>query len=91
MDATRVTYRTGESASKLRTVIVTGGRRSVVLLPSGRLDILQAKALHGMACAHRFWADELGLDPESDDFVVPLTQVVDMQPITNIKPSRRAH
>jgi hypothetical protein len=90
MTATAITYRTGDAASKLRTVVVRDARRSVVLLPSGRLEIIQANLLHGQACAHQFWAEQLGLDPESDDFVVPAEQVVQMSAM-NVKPSRRKH
>jgi hypothetical protein len=72
--AQAITYRTGECASKLRTVIVDDVRRSTVLLPAGRMDVMVAKLLHGTTCAHEFWAEELGL--EGDDFAVPAGQVV---------------
>jgi hypothetical protein len=73
--ATAITYQSGPKARDLRTVIVEDVRRSVVLLPTGRLDIVQAKLLHGTACRHEFWAEVLGTDPSSDDFVVEATQV----------------
>lgn len=89
MVATAITYRTGRAAVELRTVIVTDARPVVVLLPSGRLTIMQGKLLHGQACAHKFW--EGVLDLEGDDFAVPAEQVVRERTIANIKTSRRAH
>lgn len=80
MTTTAVTYRTGESARALRTVIVDDVRTTVVLVPSGRLEVLVAKLLHGTACAHSYWDAELGTS--GDDFVVPVAQVVAQRPIT---------
>ena len=69
MEATAITYRSGPRKSVLRTVLVSDVRQSVVLLPTGTFDLLIAKLLHGSQCAHSFWAEELGLDPESDEFI----------------------
>ena len=74
--AEAITYRTGATAGALRTVIVEDVARAVVLLPSGSLDVVTAKLLHGTACRCGFWADELGTDPDSDDFIVPAAQIV---------------
>ena len=81
MSPVALTYRTGESRSKLRTVIVVYARQSTVLLPTGRLSIIQAKLLHGTTCAHDWWAEILGTDPSSDDFAVPSSQVVQTREI----------
>jgi hypothetical protein len=82
MSAMAITYRTGTEASALRTVIVEDARTSVIFLPTGSLNVVQAKLQHGTTCAHSFWADELGLDPDSDDFIVPADQVVQQRPIS---------
>lgn len=74
--ATALTYRSGPKARDLRTVIVEDVRKSVVLLPAGRLDIVTAKLLHGTACRCTWWAEQLGTDPDSDDFVVEASQIV---------------
>lgn len=76
MATTAITYRTGTSARALRTVVVEDVRRSVVLLPTGQLDVIQAKLLHGSSCRHAWWSEVLGTDPASDDFVVAADQVV---------------
>jgi hypothetical protein len=77
VEATAITYRTGESRSKLRTVLLSDVRDSVVLLPAGRMDVMVGKLLHGSgSCAHKFWAEVLGTDPDSDGFAVPAAQVV---------------
>jgi hypothetical protein len=88
---TAITYKTGESARELRTVIVADAKRSVVLLPSGRLEILSARMLHGTACAHRFWAEQFGLDADDNTFAVPTEQVVQIRTMTNLKISKRKH
>lgn len=75
MGAAAITYQSGPRKSDLRTVLVGDVTRSTVLLPTGSLDVVQAKLLHGQACRHTFWATELGTDPESDDFVVPAATV----------------
>ena len=82
MEATAITYQSGPRKSDLRTVLVTDVRQSVVLLPTGTFDLLIAKALHGSQCAHKFWAEELGLDPESDEFAIPAGHVVATRPMT---------
>ena len=71
MATTAITYQSGPRAKDLRTVIVEDIRTSVVLLPTGSLDVVQAKLLHGTACRHEFWAAELGTDPDSDEFAIP--------------------
>jgi hypothetical protein len=73
--ATAITYRTGDSASKLRTVIVDEVKRTVVLASSERLELVQAKLLHGTACRHFEWAEWLDLDPDDDSFAVAADQV----------------
>ena len=72
--ATFVTYRTGESRSKLRTVIVGEARTQVVLLPTGRLEVLTAKLLCGTTCRTDWWNEVLGLT--GTDFAIPAAQVV---------------
>ena len=73
--ATALTYQSGPRKNDLRTVVVEDVRRAVVLLPTGTFDVLSAKLLHGTSCAHSFWAEQLGTDPDSDDFVVPADSV----------------
>ncbi len=86
MEATAVTYRTGNRHGELRTVLVRDARKSVVLLPSGSLEILQATLLHGMACRHEFWDDILGTS--GDDFVISADQIVQIRTIRNVKTRR---
>jgi len=81
MATTAITYRTSERARDLRTVVVEDVQSTVVLLPTGRLDIVMAKLLHGTACRHEFWAAELGTDSDSDDFIIPAQQVVAQRPM----------
>ena len=80
--ATAITYQSGPRRSDLRTVIVEDVRRSVVLLPTGSLDVLTAKLLHGTACRHPQWAEWLGTDPASDYFAVPAESVRAQRDIT---------
>jgi hypothetical protein len=80
--ATALNYRTGTSRGALRTVVVEDVRQSVVLLPTGSLDVLMAKLLHGPTCAHeRFWAPVLDLDHESSEIAIPVEQVIAQRPI----------
>lgn len=72
--ATAITYRTGTSAGKLRTVLVEDARRAVVLLPAGRLEIMTAKLLRGRTDRQDWWNEVLGT--EGDDFAVEIGQVV---------------
>lgn len=72
--ATFVTYKTGTTAGKLRTVVVDEARTLVVLLPTGRLEILAAKLLCGSHCATDWWNEVLGL--AGNDFAIPTAQVV---------------
>jgi hypothetical protein len=87
--ATALTYRTGDAASKLRTVIVDGERTQVVLLPAGRLEVMTAKLLHGTSCAHRFWDEVLGT--EGDDFAIPTAQIVQKREIKIAVKARGDH
>lgn len=73
--ATAITYQSGPRKNDLRTVLVDEMRESTVLLPTGRLDVVVAKLLHGTACRHEFWAQALGTDPDSNDFVVEASQI----------------
>jgi hypothetical protein len=77
--AVALTYRTGTAMSKLRTVIVDEARTSVVLLPTGRLEILTAKLLCGSTCATDWWNEVLGLT--GTDFAIPAAQVVQVREI----------
>ena len=74
--ATAITYSTTGRKRDLRTVVVENARAGTVLLPTGRMDVVMAKRLHGTACRHSQWAEWLGTDPASDDFVLPASQVV---------------
>jgi hypothetical protein len=78
--ATALTYRTSDRARDLRTVILDDVRHAVVMLPSGRLDIVLGKLLHGTTCAHAFWNEVLGTS--GDDFVIPAAQVVHQRETT---------
>jgi hypothetical protein len=81
MATVAITYRSGPGARDLRTVVCDDMRSTVVLLPTGSLDIVQAKLLHGTSCRHEFWAEVLGTDPASDDFAVEKSQVVQVREI----------
>ena len=74
--AAALTYQSGPRKSDKRTVLLEDVRSTVVLLPTGRMEIMVGKQLHGTACRHAFWAEVLGTDPDSDDFAVPADQVV---------------
>jgi hypothetical protein len=75
--ASAITYRTGASGRDLRTVIVRDPRECDVLLPGReRMRVILGELLEGTASAHSWWAEQLGLDPESHDFVCPADQVV---------------
>jgi hypothetical protein len=78
MTTAAITYRTGERASDLRTVIVEDAHTVVMVSGSG-MDLLAGKLLHGTQCAHSFWDEQLGT--EGDDFVVPASAVVAQRPI----------
>ena len=73
--ATAITYSTTGRSKDLRTVVVEDVQNTVVLLPAGRLDVVQAKLLHGTADRCSWWADQLGV-PHTDDFVIPAASVV---------------
>lgn len=70
---TAITYQSGPRKSDLRTVVVDDVRRSVILLPTGSLDVVTAKLLEGTCSAADFWTEELGTD--SDTFIVPAGQI----------------
>jgi hypothetical protein len=72
--AQAMTYQSGPRESDLRTVIVEDVRTSVVLLPTGSLDIVQAKLVCGTSSACGFWAAELGL-PDAHAFAVPADKI----------------
>lgn len=76
-----LTYRSGPRKSDLRTVIVEDVRSTVVLLPTGRLDVLTAKLLEGTTSRHSFWAEVLGTDPADHQFICPADQFVARRPI----------
>jgi hypothetical protein len=83
---TAITYQSGPRKSDLRTVVVDDVRTSTVLLPTGRMDVVVAKLLHGTACRHKFWDEILGTS--GDDFVVEASQVVferDMQVAVKVR------
>jgi len=89
--ANAITYKTGEAASKLRTVLCDEVRDMTVLLPVGSLSVITAKLLHGQACRHNWWAEILGTDPSSDDFVVPSTQVTQIRDLGPVKTQTPNH
>ena len=74
--ATGITYSTTGRKRDLRTVIVNEVRSTVVLLPTGSLDVVVAKLLEGTASRHQFWAEELGTDPADHTFIVPADQII---------------
>ena len=76
MTTVALTYQSGPKARDLRTVICEDVRTSVMLLPTGSLDVITAKLLHGTACRHVWWSEQLGTDPDDDTFIVPAAQVV---------------
>ncbi|MGC1783599.1 MAG: hypothetical protein WA708_13835 [Acidobacteriaceae bacterium] len=80
MATVALTYQSGPRRSDLRTVICENATRSVVLLPTGSLDIVQAKLLCGTTSACDFWADELNL-PDAHDFAVPADNIVAQRPM----------
>jgi hypothetical protein len=85
--ATAITYRTTDCAGKLRTVVLDDVRESVVLLPSGRMEAVLGKLVHGTTCAHAFWDEVLGTS--GDDFVVPAAQVVRQRDIVIVAKVKR--
>jgi hypothetical protein len=79
--ATALTYQTCEKRGALRTVIVDDVRQSIVLLPTGSLDVVTAKLLHGTTCRHPQWAEWLGTDPNDETFIIPSAQIVQIREI----------
>jgi hypothetical protein len=73
---TAITYQSGPHKRDLRTVICSDVRESVVLLPSGRLDVMVGKLLEGTASRHVWWAEILGTDTDDHEFICPTDQVV---------------
>lgn len=84
-----ITYRSGSKARDLRTVIVRDVRSTVLLLPSGSLDVITAKLLCGSSCATDFWHQQLGTS--GDDFIVHAAQVVARRPITVATIAKHTH
>jgi hypothetical protein len=76
--AQAITYRTGQNASKLRTVIVDQAK-TIVLVASGGLEIMTGNALCGTSSRCEFWTEELGADYH--DFAIPVSQVHDIRDI----------
>lgn len=76
MATTAITYRTGASASALRTVIVEGAH-PVTLAAPANVRLLAGKLVHGTTCRHEFWDEVLGTS--GDDFVVPASQVIQVR------------
>jgi hypothetical protein len=79
--AQAVTYRTGEAASKLRTVLVDD-LREVTLLAAG-LKITTGHALCGLTTRCDFWTDELEADYHG--FAVPSSQITQIRQIGPVK------
>jgi hypothetical protein len=77
--ATAITYRTGEQATALRTVILDDVRCSVVILPTRRIDVLLGKLLCGTSCACSFWNHVQ--DSDGSDFLIPSSSVVQRRDI----------
>lgn len=73
--AIAMTYQSGPRRNDLRTVLVENVERQVLILPTGRMDVVEAKLLHGTACRHEFWAERLGTDPDNDTFMIPADAV----------------
>jgi hypothetical protein len=81
--ATAVTYRSGAKRGQLRTVLLASARHSVVLLPTGRLEILTGTPLHGETCRCQFWQDAIAADP--GNFAVPAEAVVQVREVGPVK------
>jgi hypothetical protein len=78
--STAITYSTTGRKSDLRTVVVENVNQTVVLLPTGRMEVMVAKLLHGTACRKEtFWDELLGQAHDDDSFVVPAEQVVQVR------------
>jgi hypothetical protein len=86
--ATAVTYQSGPRKNDKRTVLLDEVRTSVLLLPTGRMEIMTGKLLHGTACRHTFWAEVLGTDASSNDFMLPADLVDDVREMTVAVKSR---
>ena len=74
MSPVAITYQSGPRARDLRTVICEDVRTAMVLLPTGRLEIVQAKLLCGTSSRCDFWAAELGLQ-DAHDFACPADKI----------------
>jgi hypothetical protein len=75
MTTTALTYQSGPRRNDLRTVVLEDVTSSVMLLPTGSLDVVVGKLLHGTTCRHPQWAEWLGTDPASDTFMIPASAV----------------
>jgi hypothetical protein len=85
--ATAVTYSTTGRRGDLRTVIVDDLRESTLLLPTGRMEVMTAKAICGTTARCEFWTDELGA--EYHDFAIPTEQVIQVRELTVATKVRR--
>ena len=87
-----ITYRTCEKRSALRTVVVEDVCNTVVLLPTGSLDVVTATLLEGTTSRHSFWAEALATDPADHQFICPADQLVARRPIQiAVKVKSRKH
>ena len=80
--ATALTYSTSGRKRDLRTALVDEVRSTVVLLPTGSLDVVTAKLLEGTASRHQFWAEVLGTNPADHTFICPADQIIARREIT---------
>ena len=55
-------------------------RSSVIVLPTGRMDVMLAKLLLGSTCDHKVWDDKPGT--EGDDLVMPAEPVMAQREMT---------
>jgi hypothetical protein len=77
-----VTYQAGPRKSDFRTVLVDDLRQASLLLPTGRIDVVQGTLLHGTSCRHSWWAEVLGTDPADDTFLAPAEVVRQVREMT---------
>jgi len=90
MATVAITYQSGPRKCDLRTVVVEDVRKTVVLLPAGRLEVLTASLLEGTCSAHDFWAEQLGTDPADHEFICP-AEAVRQQREMNVAAITRRH
>ena len=71
-----ITYQSGARRGQLRTVLVEGAHKSIVVLPAGRLEIMTGQLVHGQTCRKEsFWDDVLGQAHDDDTFICPADSV----------------